>query len=244
MTETLRNNPNGLDLKQNQRQEVLASLSERIWIMFESEEMAKAYFAESMWSDLHEKWRKDNRFHKWDPEDFKIWQTTIKIDWIEYVFNDLVDGKWEFVITEAWKETAQQLWKDYESSVRYDYAPRMKKSKDPAWTQAHWTDDVDIANTKFEDLPSNYKYENLEAARVAIELVFDYVVRWIKLTDEMIEEMAAVVHKKWLERNDRVYDEEHGDPILAQEYAKLPEKEKVKDRDHIFQAIAKIKAGK
>lgn len=190
MTETLRNNPNGLDLQKNQRQEVLASLWERIGVMFESEEMAKAYFAESMWSDLHEEWRKSR----------------LKEDWT--------------------------------------YEPRWKKSKDAEWTKAHGTDDVDIANTPFAELPSNWKYENLEAAKVAIELVFDKVVSWVEITDEMIEEMASVVHEKWLERNTWVFDKEYWDSKLAQEYAKLPEEEKEKDRAQIRQAIAKIKSGK
>ena len=190
MTETLRNNPSGLDLKQNQRQGILSSLWERIGIVFESEEMAKAYFAESMWADLHEEWRR----------------TRLKEDWT--------------------------------------YEPRWKKSKDAEWTQKHWTDDVDIANTKFEDLPSNWKYENLEAAKVAIELVFDYVIAWEEITDEMVEEMASVVHEKWLERNSRVFDKEYWNPTLAQEYVKLPEEEKEKDRAQIRQAIAKIKSGK
>ena len=60
----------------------------------------------------------------------------------------------------------------------------------------------------------------------------------------MIEEMASVVHEKWLERNQWVFDAEYGDAILAQEYAKLPEEEKEKDRVQIRQAIAKIKSGK
>jgi hypothetical protein len=35
---------------------------------------------------------------------------------------------------------------------------------------------VDIANTEFEELPSNWKYENIEAAKVAVDLVYDKVV--------------------------------------------------------------------
>lgn len=190
MKETLRNNPNGLDLKQSQSHEILALLWKRIGIMFESQEMAKAYFAESMWSDLHEEWRK-TRLRE--------------------------DGTYE---------------------------PRMKKSKDAEWTQKHWTDDVDIANTSFVDLPSNWKYENLEAAKVAIELVFDKVINWEEITDQMIEEMASIVHEKWLERNQWVFDKEYWNPILAQGYVKLPEEEKEKDRAQVRQAIAKIKLGK
>lgn len=190
MTETLRKNPEGLDLKQSPKNEVIASMWEKIWTTFESAELAKAYFAESMWSDLHEEWRRSR----------------LKEDW-----------------------TYEQRW---------------KKSKDAEWTKAHGTDDVDIANTSFAELPSNRKYENLEAGKVAIELVFDKVISWEEITDEMIEEMASIVHEKWLERNSWVFDKEYGNPTLAQEYAKLPEEEKEKDRVQIRQAIAKIKSGK
>ena len=187
MTETLWRNPDGLDLKQNQRQKILDSLWERVWLVLTSDKELKSYFAESMWSDLHEEWRK----------------TRINEDWT--------------------------------------YEPRWKKSKDAEWTERNGTDDVDIANTPFAELPSNWKYENLEAAKVAIDLVFDKVIDWVEITDEMIEEMSAVVHEKWLERNSWVFDKEYWNPILAQEYAKLPEEEKEKDRVQVKRAIEKIK---
>lgn len=89
------------------------------------------------------------------------------------------------------------------------YEPRMKKSKDLARTQKHGTDEVDIANTIFEDLPSNWQYENLEAAKVAVDLVYEKVINGEEITSEMIEEMSSVVHEKWLERNDWVYDKDY-----------------------------------
>jgi ribosome-associated toxin RatA of RatAB toxin-antitoxin module len=60
---------------------------------------------------------------------------------------------------------------------------------------------VDIANIEFEDLPSNWKYENLEAAKVAVDLVYDKVVNSEEINSKMIEEMSKIVHEKWLERN-------------------------------------------
>ena len=189
MAETLRINPDGLDLKQNHRDEILHSLWERIGVAFTSEEMAKAYFAESMWSDLHEAWRK------------------------------------------LWRE---QHWNE----------PRNKTTKDQEWAEKHWTFIVDIASTKFEDLPSDYKHENLEAAKVAIELVFDKVVKWEEITDEMIEEMASIVHDERLKRNSWVFDKESWNPVLAVKYIELPEEEKEKDRAQVRQAITKIKWGK
>lgn len=192
MTETLRNNPNGLDLQKNQRQEVLASLSERIWVTFESEEMAKAYFAESLWAELHEEWRK------------------------EYAAQ-------EKNIDEEWK-----------------VKPRIKSTTDQDWIMTHGTDQVDIYYTPFKDLPMDKKESNMKAAREAIDLVFDTVMSW-EVTDERIEEMSSIVHENRMKNNSW---EKEKRPDLFVPYSELPEDEKVKDRSHILQAIAKIKAGK
>ena len=66
---------------------------------------------------------------------------------------------------EAWRLTRKKEDGTYE--------PRIKKSKDDDWNINHGTDEVDIANCTFEELPSNWQYENLEAAKVAIDLVYD-----------------------------------------------------------------------
>lgn len=193
MSEILRNNPNGLDLKQSQRQEVLASLWERIWVTFTSEEMAKAYFAESLWAEFHEEWRKD------------------------YAAKD---------------ENIDENWR---------VKPRIKDTTDEEWIKAHWTDKVDIYYTPFRDLPADKKGDNLEAAKEAIELVFDRVISWEEITQERIEEMSSIVHENRMKRNSWEKDKR---PQLFVPYSELPEHEKVKDRKHILQAIAKIKSGK
>lgn len=106
----------------------------------------------------------------------------------------------------------------------------------------HGTDDVDIANLSFEELPSNWQYENLEAARVAIEQVWKNLMFMEKITDEMVEKMASNVHDAWLSRNDWVYDKEYGNPDQAKPYEELSEEEKVKDREQIIQARQKVEA--
>ncbi len=123
-------------------------------------------------------------------------------------------------------------WRKTRLKEDWTYEPRMKKSKDLAWTEKHGTDDVDIANTSFEDLPSNWQYENLEAAKVAVELVYEKVASGEEITSEMIEEMSSVVHEKWLERNDWAKDWE-----LGVSYDQLPEDEKAKDRAQVETAI-------
>ena len=66
------------------------------------------------------------------------------------------------------------------------FEPRIKKSKDEAWNEAHGTDEVDIANCSFSELPSNWQYENLEAAKVAIDLVYDKGMNGEEITPEEI----------------------------------------------------------
>ena len=84
----------------------------------------------------------------------------------------------------------------------------------------------------------------MEAARVAVDLVYEKVINGEEITPEMIEEMSSVVHEKWLERNDWVYHKEYWNPVLAQPYEALPEDEKAKDRAQIEAAIQIIKSEK
>ena len=116
--------------------------------------------------------------------------------------------------------------------------PIMEKSEDEEWTKKHWTQTVDIANTEFEDLPSNWQRENLEAAKVAVGLVYKKVVDWEKITSEMIEEMSNIVHIKWLERNWIEWSFEN----QRVNYENLSEEEKAKDRIQIEIAIQIIKS--
>ena len=187
MDNTVKNNLDEINQDSSDSKELLNSSREEIKESLESE---KEYFAQKMWSYLHEEWRK----------------TRLN-----------ADGTYE---------------------------PRWKKSKDPEWTRKHGTDDVDIANTSFENLPSNWQYENLEGAKVAVDLVYEKIIRDEKITPEMIEEMSSVVHEKWLERNEWVYDKKYWNSVLAQPYESLPEEEKAKDRAHIEAAIQIIKSEK
>ena len=109
----------------------------------------------------------------------------------------------------------------------------IEKSDDKEWNIEHWTDVVDIANTKFEDLPSNRKYENFEAAKVVVNLVYDSVLAWNEFTQEEIEKMSEMVHEKWLERNWVEWSFEN----QRVDYQNLSEEEKKKDRLQIEIAI-------
>ena len=63
------------------------------------------------------------------------------------------------------------------------FRPRIKISKDPEWNKTHGTNEVDIANTPFNELPSNWQEENLKAAKVVINLVFKKVINGNEIQD-------------------------------------------------------------
>jgi len=59
---------------------------------------------------------------------------------------------------EDWRKTRLQSDGTFE--------PRVKKTTDQAWIDAHGTDDVDIANSSYDELPDDWKAENKAAAEV------------------------------------------------------------------------------
>lgn len=120
------------------------------------------------------------------------------------------------------------------------YKPRIKKSKDEKWNSIHGTDEVDIANCSFEDLPRDWQYENLEAARVVINLVFDRVMNDERIKKDQVIEMATIVHDEWLKRNSWVFDSNYGNPVLAVPFDKLPKEEKEKDISQVKRGIYKV----
>ena len=133
-----------------------------------------------------------------------------------------------------------EAWRAPRKQPDGTFEPRMKKSKDEEWNNAHGTDDVDIANCSFAELPSNWQYENLEAARVVINLVYDKTIAGEPISDQEKENMASIIHDEWLKRNDWVYNPEYGDPKLAVPYAELSKEEQDKDKAQLEPAIRKV----
>ena len=85
------------------------------------------------------------------------------------------------IFHEKWRENRKQSDGKYKSMI--------EKFEDEEWTKKHWINEVDITNTEFENLPSNRKFENFEAAKFAVNLVYEKVVNWEIITSEMIEEV-------------------------------------------------------
>lgn len=134
-----------------------------------------------------------------------------------------------------------EAWRTPRKLADGTYEPRMKKSKDEKWNAIHGTDEVDIANCSFENLPSNWQYENLEAAKVAIGLVYDKVNALESFSEEEVSKMASIIHDEWLKRNNWVFDANYGDPKLAVPYEQLSKEEQDKDKAQLLPAIEKVK---
>lgn len=106
------------------------------------------------------------------------------------------------------------------------YEPRIKTTTDRAWIERHGADQLDIANTRYRDLPADWQKENKESATVAVRLVADARKRGVDLDSEKFTEDASErVHDAWLQRNGAWAPPEQQLP-----YRRLSEVEKEKDR--------------
>lgn len=94
----------------------------------------------------------------------------------------------------------------------------------------------------FSEISSASQKDNLEAARVAINLVYDKVINGESITPVEQEKMGAIIHDEWLKRNSWVFDQNYGKPELAVPYDQLSVEEQNKDKAQLGPAIAKVQA--
>lgn len=114
------------------------------------------------------------------------------------------------------------------------YEARVKTTTDQAWIRRHGTDQVDIANTRYKDLPADWQKENKESATVAVRLVDDASRRGVDLKgEEFMESASERVHDAWLRRNG-----EWAPPEQKLPYQELSQVEKEKDRVVVREALA------
>ncbi len=126
-------------------------------------------------------------------------------------------------------------WREPRKLEDGSYEPRVKKTSDSKWSDEHGTDEVDIANTSFEDLPTDWQKENADAAEVAYGLLTQGLNMNLDITsNDFIEQAAAEIHTAWLARENNSYAR-GGE--LDVPYDELPEDEKAKDRSQILIAI-------
>ncbi len=112
---------------------------------------------------------------------------------------------------------------------------RLKTTKDKGWIASHGTDQVDIANTDYADLPEDWQRENRAAAEV-IEGILARRGR-VDLDDPATREaLGEEIHAAWLSRNEWARG---GD--LDKPFAELPKVEQDKDIDQLRVAMGAMK---
>lgn len=147
----------------------------------------------------------------------------------------------EEAIKLATQELGSQLhdvWRESRKREDGSYEPRIKKTTDQAWIDKHGTNEVNIANTAFGDLPQDYQLENEAAAHVVIrEFHKREVPRRAKDDDgnpnEFVLDVARVVHDEWLKRNTWAA----GDEKLDKPFDELDNEEKDKDINQVMLAL-------
>ncbi len=112
------------------------------------------------------------------------------------------------------------------------FEPRMKKTKDQDWIDKNEIEDIDIANTSYNELPEDWKGENKVSAEVAMNQIYEAISQKKDIGDTFIKDAGSVIHDKWLERNKDWASVEQNKP-----YSELSEEEKNKDRSIIKKAI-------
>lgn len=114
-----------------------------------------------------------------------------------------------------------------------DFEPRMKKTIDAEWSKAHGgATEIDIANTTYENLPTDWQAETRASAEIAVHAVEKAIDQNEKLEENFIERASDKIHQAWLERNGA-----WAPPEQKLEYAQLSESEKEKDREYVRLAI-------
>jgi hypothetical protein len=112
-------------------------------------------------------------------------------------------------------ETWRSQRKDEATGI---FTPRIKTTTDKEWIEAHGgLAEVDIANTPYLELPSDWQRENKIAAEIAME---------------KLEDVMYIIHERWLDRN---FD--HATPEQKLNYSRLPVEDKKKDLDILEEAV-------
>ncbi len=122
-------------------------------------------------------------------------------------------------------------WRKTRQNEDGSFEPRVKQTSDAAWIEAHGTDQVDIANSTYGELPSDWQAENKAAAEVVVS-VLDQRNGNVDLADpETRSAVGEQVHTAWLSRNEWAAGGELDVP-----FDQLSAEEQAKDIDQVVVA--------
>ena len=230
-------------LVSNGKKEILESLNQEIDVRRDTEKKVDRIFNYYWGSEQWQSWMDDRYLenHYMHDSDSK---RKLKIRTANAKLMD--DKDKEELIMDLWSEFHEKWRKSRKKMKDWTYEPRMKKTKDVNRIRQNWTDEIDIANTEFKDLPTDWQKENYQAAKYIINLVYDRTISVYTVHNgyygklfsfDAIEKLASKVHDNWMKRNEWQKD---SNPELFVLYSELPETEKAKDRVQIIGALKKV----
>ena len=123
-------------------------------------------------------------------------------------------------------------WRKTRLNEDGSFEPREKQTTDGDWIKGHGTNVVDIANTSYDDLPSDWQAENKAAADVVVGIMVEHGGKIDLSDEEMRDQVGDTVHQAWLSRNEWA---KGGD--LDKPFADLPEDEQLKDLSQVQIAL-------
>lgn len=112
-------------------------------------------------------------------------------------------------------------------------AKKTKTTDDKEWIKKNGTNKVDLANTKYQDLPSDWKKHHLAEAidtMEALQKVTNNGADSIH-SHRQLEDAATQVHSKWLKRNSKKATDEQ-----RRSFKELPDDEAQSHRDKLKMA--------
>jgi len=113
------------------------------------------------------------------------------------------------------------------------FEPRVKPTTDEMWISIHGTDQVDIANTEYVDLPEDWQAENKAAAEVIVGILSESPEAQDLSDEEHINMVGEKIHTAWLARNEWA---KGGD--LDVPFKDLPADEQAKDINQLKIALS------
>lgn len=103
---------------------------------------------------------------------------------------------------EAVASALHERWRDGLRDNTGNIIEDFEPTSDQQWITEHGTDMVDISNTEFVDLPSDWKAENQAAARVIMDILLQNG-GMIRLHDQAeFTRVGSIIHEAWLTRHE------------------------------------------
>jgi len=133
------------------------------------------------------------------------------------------------IAVDALAEAFHEEWRKTRLNSEGEYTPRIKTTTDESWIAENKTNQVDIANTNYPDLPADWQAENKSAAKIIVEIINENDDD-LDLSDSETRLSAGErIHAAWLSRNEWAKGTE-----LEAPFSQLSEEEQAKDIEQLI----------